>query len=50
MIFRSKADFEEWVNNPYLSHEKRKALVKLEIDLKNERNIEGECSPKDVTG
>lgn len=33
LIFRSHDDFEEWVNNPYLSREKREALIKLKIDL-----------------
>lgn len=33
LIFRSTADFADWVSNPYLSQLQRDFLVKLKIDL-----------------
>lgn len=33
LVFRSSADFEDWVSNPYLNSAQRDFLVKLEIDL-----------------
>lgn len=33
LVFRSSADFEDWVSNPYLTAAQRSFLVKLEIDL-----------------
>lgn len=33
LIFRSSADFEDWVSNPYLSQPQRDFLVKLDINL-----------------
>jgi len=33
LIFRSSADFEDWVSNPYLSQAQRDFLVKLDINL-----------------
>ena len=33
LVFRSSADFEDWVSNPYLNKAQREFLVKLEIDL-----------------
>lgn len=34
LIFRSKADFEEWATNPYLTVIQREKIVKLSIDFK----------------
>jgi len=36
LFFRSRADFEEWVSNPFLTKEARDALVKLDIDFIND--------------
>jgi len=36
LIFRTKADFEEWMSNPYLSEAQRKFLIKLEVDFVND--------------
>lgn len=33
LVFRSSADFEDWVSNPYLNTAQREFLVKLNIDL-----------------
>lgn len=33
LFFRSSADFEDWVSNPYLSQSQREFLVKLEVDF-----------------
>ena len=33
LFFRSKADFDEWINNPYLNNSQRDFLVKLHIDF-----------------
>jgi hypothetical protein len=33
LFFRSSADFEDWVSNPYLSGAQREFLVKLKIDF-----------------
>jgi len=33
LIFRSSADFEDWISNPYLTKAQRDFLVKLEIDV-----------------
>lgn len=33
LIFRSHADFEDWVANPYLTKNQRDFLVKLEVDF-----------------
>ncbi len=33
LVFRSSADFEDWVSNPYLNSAQREFLVKLEIDF-----------------
>jgi len=39
-VFRSKADFEEWATNPYLTEARRKQFVKLAVDFKkNEYNL-----------
>lgn len=36
LFFRSRSDFEEWVSNPFLRAEDRNALVKLNVDFKND--------------
>jgi hypothetical protein len=33
LFFRSSADFEDWISNPYLSQGQRDFLVKLKVDL-----------------
>ena len=33
LFFRSKADFEDWVSNPYLTMTEREFLVKLTVDF-----------------
>lgn len=33
LFFRSKADFEDWVSNPYLTTAEREFLVKLTVDF-----------------
>lgn len=33
LFFRSKADFEDWVSNPYLTMTEREFLVKLAVDF-----------------
>lgn len=33
LIFRSTADFEDWISNPFLNKAQREFLVKLKIDL-----------------
>ena len=40
IFFKSKATFEEWLYNPYLSKEKRMTLIKLGIDFKRDRNLQ----------
>jgi len=34
LVFRSRADFEEWVSNPYMSEKEREELVKLRVEFK----------------
>ena len=44
LVFRSSADFEDWVSNPYLNSAQREFLVKLQIDLVNDlgkKNVRG---------
>lgn len=43
-IFRSSADFADWVSNPYLNKAQRAFLVKVEIDLV------GDCMENNVRG
>lgn len=38
LFFRSSADFEDWVSNPYLSQGQRDFLVKLKIDFVQDLN------------
>mmetsp|Transcript_20754 Transcript_20754/g.31157 ORF Transcript_20754/g.31157 Transcript_20754/m.31157 type:complete len:488 (+) Transcript_20754:187-1650(+) len=33
LVFRSTADFEDWISNPYLNKAQREFLVKLQINL-----------------
>lgn len=44
LFFRSVADFEEWVSNPFLTINQREHLVKLKIDLV------GDLAEKGVAG
>jgi len=36
LIFRSSADFEDWVSNPYLTKNQRQFLIKMEVDFIND--------------
>jgi len=43
-VFRSKADFEEWATNPYLTAERRAGIPKLAVNFKkNEYNLGVKC-------
>jgi len=33
LLFRSRADYEDWLTNPYHSHKMRQFLVKMQIDF-----------------
>ncbi len=41
LFFRSSADFEDWISNPYLSQAQRDFLVKLRIDFAGDLNKQG---------
>jgi len=41
LFFRSSADFEDWISNPYLSQAQRDFLVKLRIDFVEDVNKQG---------
>jgi hypothetical protein len=41
MFFRSSADFEDWISNPYLSQAQRDFLVKLKIDFVGDMKKQG---------
>lgn len=41
LFFRSSADFEDWISNPYLSQAQRDFLVKLSIDFAGDLNKQG---------
>ena len=41
LFFRSRADFEQWIANPFLSPEARDELIKFNIDFKNHVQYDG---------
>eukprot|EP00557_Chaetoceros_sp_GSL56_P010823 CAMPEP_0176481940 /NCGR_PEP_ID=MMETSP0200_2-20121128/3103_1 /TAXON_ID=947934 /ORGANISM="Chaetoceros sp., Strain GSL56" /LENGTH=625 /DNA_ID=CAMNT_0017878209 /DNA_START=728 /DNA_END=2605 /DNA_ORIENTATION=+ len=50
LFFRSSADFEDWVSNPYLSQAQRDFLVKLKVDFvedMHKQSVRGyQCTPQ----
>lgn len=50
LFFRSSADFEDWVSNPYLSQAQRDFLVKLKVDFVEDlykQSVRGyQCTPQ----
>jgi len=50
LIFRSKVDFEEWINNPYLTPNERDDLLKFSVDFKDFKSKTTSKSKGNTTG